>query len=234
MAPIGSAFRTVSSRASWADKIPDSEVYLHDDWGDNKLTNRDDSGTTTYNGVEGVYRPEWTTDGGSPNATGGALQWGDGDLLRADLNLDFSSEITWTFENWRVDSTGSGADTCVCNLTANQTDATTGDEYIGGYHEGYILVYARSGDSLQTLELLEMDSAGGSSHLVDASGSSDYSAGVPISVTRSPSGEWELLIGGNSQGTASDTSHTSVSHMGFFGRDSRGGLAHSLDEIKLS
>ena len=29
-----------------APVIPDSEVYLHDDWGDNKLQNRDESGTT--------------------------------------------------------------------------------------------------------------------------------------------------------------------------------------------
>jgi hypothetical protein len=96
---------SASTNVTVESAIPDSEIYLHDDWGDNKLQNRDGGGTTTHNGVEGVYRPEWTIQSGSPSVSNGTLTTSTGQISTT-CNLNDSEPITLEVTNFSVNGAG--------------------------------------------------------------------------------------------------------------------------------
>ena len=75
-----------------ASAIPDSDAYIHDDWDDGKLTNRDDSGTTTTNEQEGFYRPEWNEFQANVNVVD---KYGDSDGLQMELTQSSGIDIKY-------------------------------------------------------------------------------------------------------------------------------------------
>ena len=115
--------------------IPDDDVYLHDDWGDNKLQDRDDSGTTTHNGVEGVYRPEWdVVDGQSePTVENETLDMSGDDGISTEINLNYDETITWQLDDLDVGETGdSSTDWTVVTLATDNDPSNNGDGRIDG------------------------------------------------------------------------------------------------------
>ena len=211
--------------------IPDSQVYLQDDWGDNKLTDRDDSGTTTYNGVEGVYRPEWKIDDGSPEADDNQLQYSSGDALHAEIELNLDETVTWEFEN--VDGSASGGESSgqyVISLMADTTDHFAGDETEIGYSEGYEL-FMRDDDAGDLFRFRRNDDAGSDNEtLISADNPTD---GRDIKVTREPDGTWQLFLDGDSVGgTEVDDTYTDPIITGYVARGNRNVIV-SVDEMKV-
>jgi len=195
------------------DVIPDEEIYLHDDWEDNKLTNRDDGGTVTYNGVTGVYRPDWSTISGesTPSVTNGELVLTGGDAIVTGINLPDLTNYTITWE-YTIDRSNSGtgaADQANVHLFAEQNSSLTNRKL----HSSYVMTHRGSQDEDR---LQEIDGSGTGSDLIIASNPSDI---VSYRITRSPSGEWEIYQNDVSQGTATDTSHTNPTDVGLTGRD---------------
>ena len=213
--------------------IPDGDVYLHDDWGDGKLQDRDDSGTTNHNGVEGVYRPEWNIDRGSPTVVNEQAEL-DGsddtaDQMRTELNLNFDEEITWEITDADFgDNQGSGGgDVTGLGLFAN-TETWNDEEYY--LHESYYIVH-RTGANI---ELRHADENGSETTLISGDDGSEYSHPIDYEITRQSDGVWELVINGTSLGTATDTSTDTVEYVGFGNRETGGNEAHSLiDEFKV-
>jgi len=192
--------------------IPDTEVYLHDDWGDNKLQDRDDGGTTTYNGVEGVYRPEYTLDVGTPTAEDEMIIL-DGAGCYTPINLNLDETITW---EWTHDISGTGTDGGDQNtVSLYAEDETTRGSASNGrpLASGYVVTMRGGG----VFRLAEVDSAGDTSTIVTGDGANDE---VEVKVTREPDGTWELFRDGESQGTGEDTAHTDPQVLGFGDSDS--------------
>lgn len=219
------------------DGIPDSDVYLHDDWGDNKLTNRDDSETTTYNGVEGVYRPEWAVDittGSDPfSANNSQLEVrGPGDedrraSLRAGINLNLDEMVTWEYTGLDFDL----ADDTVpeASFQPFSTTTTPVGDFPGCYEQGYTAVLDSSANQIRFYEVTDADNF---TELI-----SDSSINNPdtLTITRDASGTWEVYVDGNSIGTATDTTHTAA-ELTAFGVRSRSDDFQSnydVDEVKV-
>ena len=199
------------------DVIPDSEIYLQDDWGDNKLQDRDGSGTTTHNGVEGVYRPEYvfrTTDENA-EATGERLEVTGDTVITADINLNLDETITWEFD---VQAPDGSTDVSNVGVFSETTD-TRDDRRV---REGYEFRILDGGNRLQ-----KTDSEGGTESLIDAGG---ISFPADITIIREPSGDWELSVNGTSQGTTNDTTFTDPL-VAYFGTDSDNRLV--VDEYKV-
>jgi len=206
--------------------IPDSDIYLQDDWGDNKLQNRDGSGTTTYNGVTGVYRPEWTIRDTAPSVSGGELIISDGNGITTGINLDLSQTITWEWTDVDVSSHGKfEEDELYFALFAEQTRNDTN----GRVHRSYALRFRRG----IVHSLIKVDNSGTFTQLI---GGGSQSGAYDVSVTRSSTGTWELFDGsGTSLGTANDTAFTRPSDMPvtcFTG--SVDGTDLSISEVKVS
>lgn len=204
--------------------IPDSDVYLQDDWGDNKLQNRDGSGTTTYNGVEGVYRPEWTIRDNEPTVSNEQLTITGGDGIYTDINLDLSKTASWEFNGIDLsDNAGDSGDMMVLHCFAEQTS----NESARRLHQSYS-INVRSGSN-NPIQLYEVDASGNFNLLVDGGGG--WSGTIDITVTRQSDGVWEMSINGTSQGTGNDSTHTSPSVAAILGRDSAN---IDLNELKVS
>ena len=219
---------TMDGEQVFGGAIPDSDVYLHDDWGDNKLQNRDGSGTTTYNGVEGVYRPEWNVDNGSPTVSNATLSVADGGILRTNINLELSQTITWEWTD--VDVTGvnpsSGANqgglTCFSQSFTPTLNNLT-------YEESYGLLLRRSDSSSPTWIFFVED--GGFNSLLEFSAQNTANS---VIITRSPSGVWEVIVDGDPKGTVTDTRHTSPQYCGFGSAvSSSDSVEFNLDQLKV-
>ena len=185
--------------------IPDPDVYLQDDWGDNKLTDRDGSGTTTHNGEEGVYRPEWTTRSGDNNPTveNEQLTMTGCDAIHTDINLNLDETITWELTNVNVsDSAGDSSDAVVVHLWAEQvsdpSDKTDGE--FSQLNESYGLVIANTDNNLR---LRRSDENGDVTDII--SGQTPENATFDATVTRDSEGNWEVLEDGESKGTGQNT-----------------------------
>ena len=205
--------------------IPDSEVYLHDDWGDNRLTDRENSGTTTHNGVEGVYRPEWTVDSDNgfnePTVQNESLEIVGNDGIYTDINLNLDETITWEIDAGIFDDGSSGGDATYIHLFAEQTSEETDDRY----HRSYVL--EARGDGREE-SLFEIDDSGNVDILIrDASANAERD----YVITREPDGTWELIVNGVSQGTNTDVSHTTPAVTGIIGSD---GTDAEIYEYKVS
>lgn len=203
--------------------IPDSDIYLHDDWGDNQLTgDREGSGTTTHNGVTGFYRPGWIVDAGSPDVSGEQLTITPNEQVRTEININLDENLTASLEADVSDSGGSGSDQPEWTLFAETSNwVAAGNRVLDdGYSVG---VYA--GDSCR---LAKYSGGGLDQTLISGQELSDVHT---IEVTRTSSGTWELFVDGSSQGTATDTEFTNPQYTGFGSRDNG---QMSLDEIKVS
>jgi hypothetical protein len=219
--------QTVSEVTMDGDKvfggaIPDSDVYLQDDWGDNKLTNRDESGTTTHNGVEGVYRPEWSVISGKsqPTVNNGQLTITGGDGIYADINLNLNETISWEWTNVDLSDGGTSSNEhSVMHCWSEQLP----DETNGMLHEAYF-VWVTNNDSCN---LSKRDSSGNFKTVVSAS---PQSGTIDVMVTRSPSGDWELFFNGVSQGAGNDTEFTDPKYTAFIGNP---GADHDYNEMKV-
>ena len=203
--------------------IPDSDIYLQDDFGDDKLSDRDGSGTTTYNGVEGVYRPEWTQDGDTPTVDNGILSVDSDTQMFTGINLNFDEKISWVAD---VDiSGGSGGDDVAWSLFAQTTDwGFNGDRAMVN---SYLLEFEPDRIRIQK----NIDASTGDTMVSMTSGIPDNPV---IEVTRSPSGEFELFVDDESQGTNTDTDYDDddIDLYTGFGAES-GGYA-DVNEIKVS
>ena len=214
MAPFGASRAGLMSTR--VDAIPDSEIYLQDDWGDNKLTDREGSATTTYNGVEGVYRPEWTTLRGSASVSDGSLSFdSDTSTLVANINLNLDSEIRWWF---KFDDQGGRN---VFGLFS-ETDSTTSSDSWDSVEDSYVLANSNS-DGL--CRLVKPASGGSGTDVINADGN-EISSGY-IGAIRESSGGFELFVtsgdldnpdtelfdSGNSVGTGSDTEHSNPQYI---------------------
>ena len=101
---------------TWRSLIDGSEVgaipdpwpnsYLQDDFGDGVLEDREDTETTTHNGVTGVYRPEWTISG-EPVVVDEKVVFSDGETIEIDYDINTDEKTTWNWENVSVDDTAS-------------------------------------------------------------------------------------------------------------------------------
>jgi len=212
--------------AGLGSAIPDNQVYLHDDWDDNKLQNRDESGTTTYNGVEGVYRPEWTIDWGTPEAASQLLQMDQGELVYTGINLDLSSTVTWSWTDLDL-SNQNGSSSAQFEMgcfaqTATRNRFTLDECYAVQIdrNAGYIDLRRHGvGDDFGTA-IISGSHPGGTT-------------GNSVTVTRASNGDWELLVNGSSQGTTNDTTYTTVTNIHFSYRDATTGTI-TLNEIKVN
>ena len=205
------------------DVIPDSDVYLHDDWGDNKLTDRFGSTETTHNGEEGIYRPEWDTmtNLSSPTAQSERLDSSGNEGVRTGINLNLDETITWEWTD--VDITG--GDTSAPDYANLHCFAeSTHDDRDGRMRESYVLNLVHD-DSVVRLQRVDADEA--TTTLIDFD---NIDSVVDIEVTRSPSGEWEVIIDGSSQGTATDTTFIDPQYIGISTFD---GGDLKLDEVKV-
>jgi len=199
---------------------PDNQIYLQDDFGDNKLTNRDDSDTTTYNGVVGVYRPEYTVVN-SPSVSSQTLDINTGDHIEADINLDFSSDITWTFTNLAVDSGESHI------RLFDEFGGVDDTAFFGGSNDGYVLVFGAPAGEVRLFDTSNSDNL--LSFFISAS------TEIDLTVIRESTGNWEVLENGVQQGTFTDTNHTTATS---FAMGARGGGSFTgsftLDEYKVN
>jgi len=200
--------------------IPDSDVYLHDDFGDNKLQNRDGSGTTTHNGVEGVYRPEWTIENGSPTVSNEELSIVGGDRIYTGVNIDLSSVLT---VEATVDASNTGsllADQINIGIFAEQVTDVSFDQYHQAY---YISILGQN-----TVQLRYRDASGANDSIIEGSYADSDRA---FSATRQPDGTFELFVEGVSQGTATDTQFENPQFAPITGRDNGQG---SINQVKWS
>jgi len=201
---------------------PDDQIYLHDDYNDNKLSSRDNSDTVTYKGVTGVYRPEWTTFDSLnlPSVSGGAVNMTGGDGIVADINLNLNETITW---RWEIDMTNNvGGSRTGLHLFTEQKSVSASDHAV---QEGYDVFVRDSG----SVGLERTESSGISrSGLITKSGG--LTSTHTIEVTRTSAGTFELFIDSVSEGTATDTTYTNPQFMPF---KSISSANVKIDEVKV-
>ena len=196
------------------DAIPDSDIYLQDDWGDNKLQDRDGSGTTTHNGVEGVYRPEYIIDAGEPTAENGRINWDSDDEVKAEINLNFDEKITWEITGWDYDGGTGGGDTSCISLFGEGPNFVDDASNVG-IDNGYLVqVIFPSSDAL--CRVLKI-SNGDSTPIMDTD--VPDSGIIDVTVTRENNGDWELSIDGSTADSVNDDQHTTADFYGFAGDD---------------
>ena len=211
-----------------ASAILDGDVYLHDDWGDNKLTDRDGSGTTTHNGEEGVYRPEWTIDGTTPTVENETLTIGNDDGIYTDINLNLNEEVKWEFSNVDVSDSDTGSNnesgfTLFAETTSRAVSNRTFDD-------SYWLNVRRDPDGSSDHEIIFVRTDDGDfNSLIEGT----FNNGDDFTVTRSDNGEWELIVNGTSIGTTTDTTYTNPQVIGFGGRPNDTTLV-DVGELKVS
>jgi len=206
--------------------IPDSDVYLNDDWDDNQLTsNREGSGTTTYNGVTGYYRPDWNIRSGEtqPSVSNGMVQIRGGDSIYHELNLDLGQEVTWE-TTVDIGITGTGSDVSHLHLWTEQI-ADAGGTY-SSINESYV-VWVRQ--SVGGLNLRRVNSDGSDTTVV--SDGTNVWGTTTVRVTRQPDGTWELFVDGNSKGTGVDTAFTNPQYFAIRGNNS---VQNDFRELKVS
>ena len=204
--------------------IPDSDIYLQDDWGDNKLTDREDSGTTTHNDVEGVYRPEWIVDSDDVGVTNESLHAEEGGEVRTEINLNLDETITWEWTNVDISNAGSSANHGL-QLWAEGTDWTA---FPPGMYPGYVVEFSTSDGG--RVRLHKVDDSGSGENLTEETGVGDT---IDIEVTRESDGSWSISVDGGDPQTATDTTHDSPEHIGFKARNQGNSENIRVGEIKV-
>jgi len=177
--------------------ITASRYEFYDDWGDNCLTNRRYGGNATISISDTVYecknfRPEWTTESGSPSASGGVLVLTAGDATSQQISTpsDFTTG-TWEADFYYTDSPSTGNTSLFPMVEDKQNEdyqiAIRTDDYDLGKHSG-----------------------GSYTRVIDTSTSSSVGDWHTCKATRDSDGNWELFHDGTSVGTATDTYLPSV------------------------
>ena len=192
-----------------ASGIPDSGVYLQDDWADGNLTSRADSNTRTQT-IEGteyetVYRPDWTTVSGSSTASdanGGYARTSADDEITADSVFwedDLAFEAVFRYESTDGSSAGRRS------------------EYqfaMDGSGNGWT-VYFNPDSSGATFNLQKRESDAVDS-VISSSWDNDTNQHT-VRVERTNGQDWELFLDGSSKGTATDSFAPSVSNINIRG-----------------
>ena len=176
--------------------IPDSDVYLHDDWGDNKLQDREESGTTTHNGVEGVYRPEWVITDNTPDISDEIITVSPGDGIETGINLNFNETVVWEGSITSQSGLSAGGDVFSIGLFADANDSRA--HYVDN---GYLL-WIDGGD------IAVREVTGGSP--TEILSTTLPTAPYDWSVERESNGGWTLFVDGTQQDTTTDTAHTTA------------------------
>ena len=198
--------------------IPDPDVYLHDDWGDNKLQDREDSGTTTHNGVEGVYRPEWTIEENEPTVTDETLQIESGDAITTEVNLNLDETIVWELPDFDYGKSG-GSDNITVGVMLDGVTINMDDFRV--FRSGYQFTGRENDDRVRF--------AVDDNILFDETG---FPAPADIRIERSPNGEWSMFHNDNLVNSVTDTTYESGSHVGFAVANDQNAEA-DVSEIKV-
>jgi len=181
--------------------IPDENIYLQDDFDDNRLTNRIDNGTTTYNGVTGTYRPEYTTETSFGSVSGGILRAFEGETVSTSLNLNLSNTITWEFFDVDISNMGFNFGDCVFTMYASQITQRGTSSNHRHTLDAFNLNISESGEiGLQYVDINE-----NSTTFITASTNLSI---FDLKVTRTSNGTWEIFVNNISVGTG--TNNTSV------------------------
>lgn len=181
------------------------DTYISDDWDDNALTGRTNPETGAFphpnddkhagDILVGMYRPEWTVDGGTPSVTSGHLVI---DSSGEELSTASEANIgSWehTF-NWSTND-GSGEYRFTFLSTVKRgVLAGNGDGY-------YVRCQNPSGGSYD----LQRSDAGTRSNVVTSTWAADTGVIHSSRADRDPYGNFELFYDGTSQGTATDTNY---------------------------
>lgn len=221
-----SGVTVTDSGAVQSSTAPDTEVYLHDEWGDVSLTGRNGQAEFSYSGVSGVYRPAWATVDGDPsvNASDQLLLAGtNGDAIRTNLNLDFSSTITWEYS---IDVFKNLADNSEYNFVLFASDSKYQTSYGTGFYPGYRCHYKGNGE----LRLERYDSNGNrAAQPIDIVTTADPST---VQITREPAGNWEISVNGTVEATATDNVLETATVTGYSIRSTRDHEA-TINEMKI-
>jgi len=213
--------------------IPDA--YLKDDFGDNpdELTEREGGGTTTYNGVEGVYRPEWQQfeSESLPKVENERLQVERDEYMLTPININLDEPTTWEFDD--VQHLGSGARQCNVTLFAETDTMVTGDEtFSGALDNGYFLRITEESENEISVRLQRLDGTPSDAVILIDGGL--VSTPVDIAVSRDENGNWELFYDEDSQSDpVTDTTYEDVQFVSIGGRDHPDFEQVSVDVIKV-
>ena len=199
--------------------IPDSEIYLQDDWGDNKLQDREDSGTTTHNGVEGIYRPEWRIESGSPEAENERLEFDTNEAIDTEINVNLDETITWEWSGIDFGTFESDVSIGVGFIVWAEDQNWHLDSSAPSPDDAYVVQIRHESDEVRLLS-------------GDVLISHSTRPAESISLKREPNGDWELFVDGSSVGTANDTTLSDPQYIGFGGTD-RGDCETFVDEVKV-
>ena len=199
--------------------IPDSEVL--DDWADSpnvtssEITDRDDFDSLSYQGPDpgndffpAGSRPVWTVEEGSVSVddSNSEMRLGQDDMVSTPFDADIDGFV------WEFDVEDRGDEifmTAVFCEDASPSYAGS-NEIDNSYYVG-----AREDDGFFRLDVA-VD--GDVTNLIEGT----YDGGV-IKVTRDEDGNWELFEGGESQGTATDTTLSNPETIVCAGRSEVGG-----------
>ena len=190
--------------------IPDPDVYLHDDWGDNQLTSdREDAGETTHNGVTGFYRPEWTIVSGSPTIVDGQLVIESGQIS-VSANLNDDEPITLELDNLTV--------------------LDGGTSFPFWYQDDDNRWQLDVSESNQEIKLVKRVD-GSFTDVIEASVSSV--SNIDVRLERNDADAWTLFVNDSEEGSETDNFEPTMSEVRI---NPFGGNADdtTLDEIKLS
>jgi hypothetical protein len=192
-----------------------TDFYLLDDFGDNKLTNRTGSSTTTYNGVTGFQRPDWTINSGGANASNQKLDLPDSTTLFTDINLNFNETITWELKGVDVTQSSDRRNIFGIGLFADGTTFSAGRPRDGPF----VSIRPTQVTRIMDTNVLPV---------VEDNNPPDRSP-MDITVKRFSGGSYELIINGTSIGTNTPgTPTTSAQFVGIGKR--RDGSTFFLDE----
>jgi len=210
--------------------IPDSAVFLHEDWGDSEYENRSGTETATYNGVQGIYRPEWTVQTGSSSVSSGQLSFDtDPTVLSTGINIDLSQTVRWF---WDINTGGSGRFSG--GLFAETNNESTG----GGFpalEDGYHIMSRET----QTDTVIVREDAGGNTATVAIDTSGSITDGY-IGAERTSNGDWtlygtegslsdpktDLFSSTHQLATGSDSTYTTANFISIGQKFSSGGIIH--------
>jgi len=186
--------RVTSSLDLAALRIVGETGEIADDWGDNLLTGRENSGDglVTWSELEvgrcKNFRPEWTSVG-SPSATGGELVVDvDNSVGDQGVYVDVVIEVgTWEVEG--------------------RTENTGNNNYVG-----VRMIYQDADNQWKILErddgsygYLQKDDAGTTTTVIDSGGQIGDTNFHTLKATRDADANWEYFFDGVSQGTATDS-----------------------------
>lgn len=188
----------------WIQIDPRFRGFLGDDWGDNRLQDRLDAEQAFYKGEQGVFRPEYTLDVGTAEATNNRLVLDGEDAVRTQINLDLSNRVVWEWQG--VDVTESADATNILSLNLWSDSSTRdADNRLG---DGY-LVEARPTDGYVLVKVID----GTAEDMLTHTTATDEV--VDIKVVRSSGGTFSFRVNGTLVGEQEDLDNTNPQYTGF-------------------